>query len=110
MTYRPNANATNHSSAVNISGSHSPSRPPEGPEVLGNGELNNNYPGSRVANQNPYQSRLSLAKNRQSVSSGFSQLGSKFSGSPGTVQPLHFVKRRFIELMFEQEIPADQNT
>ena len=108
MTYRPNANATNHGSAVNVSGSHSPSRLHEGPEVPGNGELNNNYPVSRVTNQNPYQSRLSLATNRQSVASGFSQLGSKFSGSPGTGQPLHVVKRRFMELIFEQEIPADQ--
>ena len=108
MTYLPNANATNHDSAVNVSGSHSRARPREVPEVPGNGELNINDPRSRAVNQNPYQSRLSLAKIRRSVASGFSQLGSKFSGSPGTGQPLHVVKRKFMELTIEQEIPADQ--
>ena len=108
MTYGPNANVTNHDSAVRFSGPHSRSWLREVPYVPGNGELNKSDPLFRFVNQNRYQSRLSFAKNRQSVVSRFSQLGSKFSGSPGTGQPLHVVKKRFMDLMFGQEISPDQ--
>lgn len=50
----------------------------------------------------------SLAKQRQAVGSGFYNESSKFTGSRLSGQPLHVVKRKFQELIFEQEIPSDQ--
>lgn len=52
--------------------------------------------------------RMSLAKQRQAVGSGFYNDSSKFTGSRLSGQPLHIVKRKFQELIFEQEIPEDQ--
>ena len=54
------------------------------------------------------QTYSNLAKNRQAVANGFNQKDYKFSGSPGTGLALHLVKRKFNELIFEQEIPQSQ--
>lgn len=52
--------------------------------------------------------RPSLAKNRQAVAHGFSHDDQKFSGSPGSGSPLDMVKKKFAELVFEQEIPPNE--
>ena len=63
------------------------------------------HPSNNVNNNN---TRSSLAKQRQAVGSGFSTSHPSSPDLDCQDSPLHVVKRRFKELIFEQEIPGNQ--
>ena len=74
-----------------------------------NNNNNNNQNKTTVETaQTKSNHQSSLAKQRQAVGSGFFNESTKFTGSRMSGQPLHVVKRRFKELIFEQEIPESQ--